>query len=505
MLTTILDKDGNAYATSRSKSSESTPIESTPLNLRRWESAETSRLNSAHWVKAHGVPINSDLAFDWVTLVNRSTHEAENNPVLATIIDTWNNDWVGPDGPTLEVQSDSKDFNDWLEGLWSGWWDRPDIEGRLTGPDMLRLFGRMEWTAGEYLYQFVNDPHQQDVQLRVKVIHPRYMQTPIGKTSDSNIVMGVERDGVTGRPIKYWIVQRAEQGRYSSYYGKTEAIDASLIGHEPIIHEPDQTRGIPLAAAVLPVLADIRDADNQVLDAFRMAADFAIALFSRDADAANINPGSSVEWERRSMNTLPPGWEAMQIKPEHPSVNYIQWRDEKLREAGGPVNMPLMKLKHDASDHNFSSAKFDSGSYWRTVECKQHRVTRRTLNPMVAKVANEATLSGISNGRSVPQSPGKVQLTWNWPPPAKVDPRVEAIAAQIERKTGGLTMTAIAKRNGMTLDQLIAQTKREKLAYESAGLTYPEPSGVLDVEEINAQIESEQQTSQQKREVANAN
>lgn len=493
----ILDHRGKPVESVRT-----VPAEPTSLNLRRWESAETNRLNSAHWAKAQGAPINSDLSLDWATLVNRCTYEAENNPVLATVIDTWNNDWVGPDGPTLEVHSDSEAYNEWLEDVWAAWFANPDITGRLSGPAMLRLFGRQEWTAGEYLYQFVNDTSARGVQVRVKVIHPRYLQSPLS-TFDDRIVMGVEHD-VHGRPVQYWIVSAAEQGLYSSYYGTPQAVPAKLIGHEPIIHEPDQTRGIPRAAAILTVLADLRDADQQVLDAYRMAADFAIALFSRDADVASINPGSSVEWQRRSFNTLPPGWEAMQIKPEHPSVNYIQWRDEKLREAGAPVNMPLMKLKHDAGDHNFSSAKFDSGSYWRTVECQQKQVERRTLNRMLAQVANERTLIDISNDRTVPTAPRKIELVWNWPPAAKVDPRVEAIAQQIERANGGLTMTAIAKSHGMTLEQLIKQTVREKAAYEAAGLTYPEPTGVIDT--ANAEVEAElAQQQQQQQEVASAN
>ena len=32
-----------------------------PITLRRWESAETNRLNRAHWAKALGNPINVDL------------------------------------------------------------------------------------------------------------------------------------------------------------------------------------------------------------------------------------------------------------------------------------------------------------------------------------------------------------------------------------------------------------------------------------------------------------
>lgn len=497
----ILDHRGEPVKTVRSE-----PVAgSTPLNLRRWESAETNRLNSAHWVKARGGPINSDLALDWETLCDRSTHEAENNPVLATVISTWNNDWVGADGPTLEIQSDSTEYNDWVEEVWNAWWNRPDIEGRLTGPDLLRLFGRQEWTCGEYLYQFVNDSSAMGVQLRVKVIHPRYMQTPPGQTSDDRIVMGVERDD-NGRPVRYWIVRKLDQGVFTSYYGTPEPINADLIGHEPIIHEPDQTRGVPLAASVLPVLADIRDADQQVLDAYRMAADFAIALFSRDVDAVAINPGSSVEWERRAFNTLPPGWEAMQIKPEHPSVNYIEWRDEKLREAGAPVNMPLMKVKHDAGDHNFSSAKFDSGSYWRTVECQQKRVERRTLNRMLAKVINEAALFSTSTGRRIPDAPRRVRPTWNWPPSAKVDPRVEAIAMQIERATGGLTLTDIAKSHGKTIEQLADQLVRERRVFTERGIPYPEPQGVIDTVTANAQVEAEQNNqNQQEPEVVNAN
>src|SRR5690349_8610549 len=77
--------------------------ETPPMRLRRWEAAETNRLNKTHWAKATGDPINLDLQADLENLRIRSLFEAENNPTVEGIIKTYCDDVIGKNGPRFNV------------------------------------------------------------------------------------------------------------------------------------------------------------------------------------------------------------------------------------------------------------------------------------------------------------------------------------------------------------------------------------------------------------------
>jgi capsid protein len=85
---------------------------------RRWEGATTDRLNEAHWVHAADESINAWLSEQLGVLRGRALYEAKNNPTVFGMLATHADAIVGPDGPTLQVQSDDARYNDALEQAW---------------------------------------------------------------------------------------------------------------------------------------------------------------------------------------------------------------------------------------------------------------------------------------------------------------------------------------------------------------------------------------------------
>ena len=58
-------------------------------SVRRWESAETNRLNGAHWQTVQTTAdINDDLVEDLQTLQRRCRYEAQNNTLIEGAIET---------------------------------------------------------------------------------------------------------------------------------------------------------------------------------------------------------------------------------------------------------------------------------------------------------------------------------------------------------------------------------------------------------------------------------
>lgn len=460
-------------------------------SVRRWDSAATMRLNEAHWARATGQPINDDIAADWETLVTRCTHEAANNPLVEGVIETHVADVVGVSGPTLEVQSDNPEFNEWLEGHWSSWWAQPDISGRLCGVDKLALWIRMLWKTGEYLEHVVYDNKARTpVTARLESVHPRRLVVPFARINEQNLLMGVEMDAF-GRPVAYHIARPPEYA-FASFYGTPERFDAEEIIHDFKTLEPGQVRGVPWLASCLQVVADLRDGDAQILDAIRAAADHAILLEKEDPDAADIAPGSTADYERRQITTLPGGYKAVQMKPEHPTTSYIEYRDERMRELARVVGMPLEKIKSSHKGMNFSQSKHGQGNYWRHVQHLQNWIGRRTLTRLVSEVEKEARGSEISDGKAVPKQAGKYELVWRWPPAPRVDPRIEAMAANLYRGIGAVTMDDLLAQDGKTVEQHARQIARERQVYEREGVPYPEPKSVIDtVDTSDSGVEDE--------------
>lgn len=451
---------------------------------RRWESAETSRLNSAHWSKADGRTINEDLISYGQVLWHRIAYEIANNPIIAGMIETHKADLIGAEGPTLRVVTSDDDRDNayarQLEEGWEDWWESPDINGILSGPDLLRQWIQMFWQCGEVLVQHVTDNNAgTPVSLRLHSLHPRRLATPPGRESKRYLAMGVLRTK-TGKPRTYYIDQAPEDDLLSMT-GEFVGISAQNITHIFEQQEPGQIRGVPWLATVLQVAADIRDYDVQVLDAARQAADSGVILHTDHPDAPFMLVNEDVEVVRRRERTAPPGWKPMQIKAEQPTTNYPQYRTERHRDLGRPRAMPAMVVRLDSSSHNFSSARFDAQMYGRVNAATQHMMARIGLNPMVRTVETEllrAGAAGDSRGITA-RRPRRVKFEWGWPPALyrAADPVKEAKGQAERLRNRTTTLADELAAEGRNFERHIEQLVRESNRLREAGLLPPAESG----------------------------
>lgn len=428
--------------------------------IRRWEAADTSRLNRSHWRKANDRTINHDLVSDLKTLAARSQYEIANNPNVEGLIKTHAIDVVGERGPKLQVQSTDAKYDLLLEQGWKTWFKKPDVNGILSGVDILRLWIRSLWARGEYVAQIVpadpDVPSESPVTFRLHAIHARRLATPPALIGDPLVALGIRRTR-TGRPTAYFIDQQIDSVLYDLSYQYDE-IPAAQILHDFLELEPGQVRGVPWLGPALQDIADLRDYDTEVLDAARMAADNAVLLHTEHPDAPYMQAQESVEIERRTISTLPPGWKASQMKPEQPTTSYREFRHERLRNVGRLVNMPLMMVLLDASKHNYSSARLDSQTYQRGNTTTQTRFEERALERLVAMVERDMQLQS-----KLPLRPrGEVKHVWVWPKAPHVDPGKEAAAETERLKAGTITRTEVCASRGVDYEQVVIQLARER-------------------------------------------
>lgn len=449
------------------------PEEPVRWTLRRWEAAETDRLNSAHWQAATGVGINQDLEADMESLRTRSIYEAANNPQVEGVIESHTIDLVGTDGPTLQVTSSRETYNSKLEKAVQKWWASPDINGQLSMAEIIRLWVRQLWTCGELLSQIVtHDESPITAKVGLQVLDPRRLITPYSQAGDPAVTLGVRRTR-RGKPTQYYISQPTMVGSFELETGDAVPVPADLILHGFKTVEAGQVRGFPWLASSLPAIADLRDYDAQVLDAARQAADQAVFLYTDHPESNYLQVNEQTDFERRTVTTMPPGWKPYGFQPTQPSTLYIDYRNERLRDLGRPVNMPLMMVRLDSSKHNYSSARYDGQLYLRGLAAIQAWVSVRFLNRLVNEIARELELAG-----ELPRRPADVKYVWIWPKQPHVDPKKEADAETARLANGTLTYQDACAANNQDWQTVIEQRRVANEALKKAGLPpLPVPIG----------------------------
>jgi len=428
------------------------------MNVRRWEAGISNRLNSQHWNRVTANHINTDLQNNLETVRARATAEIANNPFVDGVITTHITDLIGKDGPKLQVQSNDQAYNEALEAAWNKWAACPDINGALSLVDLLRLWLRSCWGSGEYLAQIVSSPEGP----RLNNLRPQRLDTPWSQPDD--VVLGIKLSK-TGQPLRYYInEQEAAAFDTGTDY---KALDPADVIHGFLPIEAEQVRGVLWIACALEAIADLRDYDTQVLDAARLAADFFILMFALDPNQ-DIDPNPDpVDVRRREITQLPSGWDAKEIDPKHPTTSYVEFRAERHREIGRAAGMPLMMIRSDSSDHNYSSARFDGQQYQRVLQSLRGWLERTLLKRLVDLVALEyVRLAGQTLA-----PPADLELVWTWAPMPHVDPDKEAKAAAKWYGLGATTLRDICAAQGRDWEEVLRQKAKEKELLDELGLS----------------------------------
>ena len=477
---------------------------------RRWAGARTNRLNAAHWQGALGQSLNADLLTHLDTLRNRCEHEGSANPLIDGIVFTHQTDIVGVNGPTMQVQSTSPAYNDWLEGQWQDWFRSPMPNPRISGAQWLRLSIRGLWQSGEYLAQKISSRFDTPCSMRIKPIHPSRLLTPSDQAANPQIIMGVELSE-DGAPRRYHIQEPNVHGGFNLSLGKTIPLSPDDVIHEFLLREEDQVRGVPWMAPSLQSAADLDDYDGDVLEASRMAANTGVYWHTDHPEAGFLSVSEQIEMERGTQVTGPPGWKPTMMTPQQPQTNYRDYRAERHADMGRSVGMPLMMIRLDASNHNYSSARFDGQGYQRAVQAIQYWISGTPksagmLSGLVDDVAREASIFFTSKNRRVPKRPDRVAYTWSWPVRPHVDPAKEGMGERIGMENGPLTFEEACAARGTDIDTVIASQKRANEKLEAAGMPPLPPIGAYPRQpmDFSSVFGADEKTASQQGEPANA-
>ncbi len=448
--------------------------EDNPVQLRRWDALSDDHTNREHWRPVTGASLNEDLTHYLDDLRTRCNHEWSNNPDLEGIVETHATDVIGEEGPTLQVTSSNSEYNKQLEETWRQWWNCPDVNADKSGVDLMGQWWNHLWLDGEFLVQKTKgecNPKKQGklgskIATRLHSLDPRQLASPMGQVGNSNVMMGIKLSD-TNKPLEYYVYP-ADQGAFGNYKTEPETLTPDDVIHLFRVRKCGQVRGIPWLASALPIAAQLRAYDEDVMAAARAAALYGLAITCEDSstgESFDAEGGESITIKRGAATFFPPGWKATALQPGQPAANYLDFRHEKLRQCGRPVGMPGMMVLLDSQKHNYSSARFDGQLYLRIIKKLRRWVEREVLLPLVAVVEQEARAAGILQGK-----PDDSRFRFVWPALPHVDPVKEATAAGIRIKNRISTLRDECAAENRDWEEQMEQSAKEQEKAEELGL-----------------------------------
>lgn len=455
------------------------------IQRRGVEAAKTTRVNQKHWQGVGVSEADAAIIPNLETTRARCRHEIRESGHARGIVETYVHDLVGKCGPTPQVQvlppqpgkpqivdPDAEGFAEFAEDAWSQWCEVADASRRMHWCEILAQNVKQFFGAGEYLYQRISDRKAKGVQLRLLAIAPERLGTPWTMYGDPKIRGGVEIDDL-GAAVAYHILD-SHPGSMFGQLRNTAAtrLPAADIRHVYRCDEPGQTRGEPWLGPVLDDFVQLRDFISDTVVAARIAATMGSAWIHTKHPQAQFQSFENQELPIMDIEAgvavaLPEGWEANQLKPEHPATTYSEFVKSRLAAFGRPVGMPYLRVACDASGHNYSSAKLDLSTYWSGVSAVQGFIERQDINHTFREVVAEAALAA---GRRVP----RYEIVWMWPPAPAIDDVKEAEARKARLESGTSCLAQECAATGNDWQQLQEQQKRERENAERLGIPYPQ-------------------------------
>jgi lambda family phage portal protein len=451
-----------------------------PVSQRHWKAATDTDSTLSHWGGANGIPINNLLSMHLDSLINRALFESKANPIVDGTINSHATDVVGPCGPALQMTSSDSKWNKIVETRWAEVANAIDGSGELSLPDFLKQGIRSLWTTGGILSQYVIDPEASTaIKHRLHTIPTQSLYSRRFNTTDT--MLGITRNRL-GRPTKYWILESGLDVASAYSFGINPIeVKASDIQHVYFKHDPQQWRGYPWLASSLQAIAELDEYSTAVLDAAKVAAMMSILFYStRDDIETSDEVPDAFNPLRQSGVKVPPGWTPYVVNSNQPTQNHTEFRADKIRDIGRPVSMPLMSIQRDASNHNYSSARFDGQGYQRANESIQGFLERKSIAPFFDIFLQEGMLRGV-----IPYRPPEAVMnaaTWIWPQPPSVDPVKESMAQRIQLENRTLSPQRACLVNNVDFETICEEWKLANDILKKHGL--PEMMGPIPTDPV---------------------
>jgi lambda family phage portal protein len=438
-----------------------------PTARARFEAAERGD-DYKHWSGADAFAADAALSPEKRRVLrNRARHERNNNSYLAGISATLASDLVGT-GPRLQLDSDNPEAAREVERAFYDWTTVIDL------PAKLRTMREALVTDGESFGMMINNPRLNGVQLDLRLVEAEMVATPTELmaatvTPEGNTVDGLEFD-TTGNVLAYQVLTFHPGSNYRVNNLEFRRVPAAAMFHWFRRVRPGQNRGMPEVTPALRLFGQLRRYTEAVIAAAETAADFAAFVHSNSpaAEVDEVEAFAELEIRKRSMVTLPEGWDISQLKAEQPTSTYKDFKREILNEIARCLQLPYNVAALDSSSYNYASGRMDHQVYAMNQRVDRDHLERLILDRLLEAWVNEASLVGVIPPGLPPFS--EWNWYWIWDGREHVDPLKEANATQTKLRCHATTLAAEYARQGKRWDVELRQRGAEVALMKELGL-----------------------------------
>lgn len=433
----------------------------------RFDAAE-SQDDRRHWSNADWFSMDGALTpVVRRTLRNRARYEALNNSYLAGICDTLATDLIGT-GPRLQLNTGNQEADREIERAFFDWSWNVDLAGKL------RTMRRSKLIDGEAFALFFTNPRLDGVQLDIRLVEAEMVATPIGMyipdtTPEGSVVDGLEFDDY-GNVVAYKVLKYHPGSNYRISNFEFNRVPAENMVHWFTRLRPAQHRGVSEVAPALRLFAQLRRYTDAVIAAAETAADFAAFLHTNSpaAEVDDVDAFAEMPIEKRSLVTLPEGWDVSQLKAEQPTANFGEFRRNILNEIARCLQIPYNVAALDSSSYNYASGRMDHQVYAATQRVQRDKLERLMLDRTLRAWLDEAVLLGTVPRGLPPFS--EWQWSWVWDGKEHVDPSKEANATETRLRTHTTTLAHEYAKAGKNWEQELRQRAAEVALMKELGL-----------------------------------
>lgn len=444
------------------------------------KAAELNRLNEA-W-RTTDEDVNHILRKELRRARNRSRWLFTNAPNAVSIMNALLNYVIGTgmsmqsrvarpvsaiDPETGESYIDMVEMEAWTafwEDIFNAWAEDPDVHSSESTPDAFaddqKLALRKIIEDGEVFVHYVIDKTHPILPLRLEYIEPDALDETITEYNGNPVIMGVEVDKNSYKPLAYWVRTRADAYNTTGYDFKSTRVPAASMLHIFLKLRPKQVRGIPWVAAVTENFYQLDQFTDAELIANRIAACFAafVTAPAGQNGPAFVKPGDATKATDSDGNvlatlepgliaSLPPGASVSFASPQKPGATFGMFTEYNDRKIGAGVQGGLSyeMTTRDTSKTAYAGGRLAQLMDFQTFRWIQVWFARKHNAPIARKALQMAVLTNRiaapgyydRDGRRFWEKHEWMPAGWTW----GINP-LQEVRASIESMKAGLTTYA---------------------------------------------------------------
>ena len=446
-----------------------------------WDAGESSRIRKdLGWNRRTPRDEEASLAYDGTReLIRQKAMDLRrNNALIAGACERIASFAVADQGMIPQAQTTDQDWNKAAEAWFQEWGSLCDSRGRLTLPDLQWLACSMRPThGGMYLQALVDGT--------VRPIEAERVRNPTKKAGEEGYVDGVKVDRATGRVVSYWVHGRDEKGTFSGKHAenRVDAGDMFAVINRPI--RLDQVREVPDLAPIVPVMSDLHQMNQYVLNTAKVQSMIVGVLQKLNGRGANAMPRGTqtqtggkrqtFDFEWGQVLEMFPGEDVNLKSSPTPGSTHIPYMKFELMLAACALDFPYEFLTLDFSTANLARQKGILLMVNKAIRNWQAWIVDRMLQPLWNWRIAMAMADGELPFAPIDPKTGRSQWSkvfWQGPEEPWSD-RQEAQQADIfEIQAALMTFDSACKRRGRRFEENLRQrAEEEKLIDEVSAET----------------------------------